>query len=476
MKKLKVIIASVLAVCCLPIVAGCDEEAPENNNSTPTANNGTPSAAESTSVAGLDEDDASKVAEIEVPGEKLENPTVKFLSEWDLNPSENQPISPSLELFQTKFGGRIEHVYTTFDERFSKLATMISADESPDMFSAGDMDIFPVGVISNNFQSLDQYIEFDSELWKPMKAVNDLFCANGKHYVGAIDVESDCVMFYNKQTIANNGLDDPVELLNNGKWDWDALWKMMTDFCNREEEKFATDGWWFEGGISLTTGLPYIGMGDGKIVHNLDTANIEKVQEYMLNMKRNDLPFPKSEYGWQPNPKNIADGKTLFYPVGVYALYPYNNYIQDFGKMEDVMFVPMPKCPSADNYYLPARVSGFALCKGAPNPKGVAAYLNCAMAMRDSEVAKEIGQKQAFEEYGWTQEHWDMLEKVNKMTAEHPVFEMYNAVAPQVADYVNNPMKEAYNAGKSWVETRDSIRSPLQKLLDDANAKLAAAN
>ena len=471
MKKIKTLIASLLVVSLVPMIAGCDEE----QASTPTSQSGAPSIPHentSSSVASMEGEDAEKVAEIEIPGEKLANPTVKFLSEWDLNPAEGQPVSVALELFQTKFGGRIEFVQTTFAERYTKLATLINGGDSPDMFSAGDMDVFPRGVVSMQFDALDPYIDFNSELWAPMKEVNDLFSINGKHYVGATDVESDCVMFYNKRTIAENGLDDPAELLAKVAWDWDALWKMMTDFCDRSQEKFATDGWWFEGGISLTTGLPYIGMKDGKIVHNLDTANIEKVQDYMLNMKKNDLPFPKGEYGWKVVPKNLADGKTLFYPVGTYALYPYNNYIQDFGNMEDVMFVPMPKCPGADNYYLPARVSGFSLCKGAPNPEGVAAYLNCAMATRDSEVAKEIGKKQAFEEYGWTQEQWDMFEKVNAMTAEHPVVEMYNAVSQLIADYVNNPMKEGYNSGASWVQTRDSIRNSIQLELDTVNGQL----
>ena len=470
MKKIKTLVASLLLACCLPMMVGCDEETPNSPASGGTVN--TQQGTTSTSVPSMNEDDASKVAEIELPGEKLENPTVKFLSEWDLNPAEGQPVSVALELFQTKYGGRIEFVQTTFNERFSKLAMMISVDESPDMFSAGDMDVFPKGVIGRQFEPLDPYIDFNSDLWKPMSSVNDLFSINGKHYVGATDVESDCVMFYNKRTITENGLDDPADLLAKGAWDWDALWTMMTQFCDRNQEKFATDGWWFEGAISLTTGTPYIGMKDGKIVHNLDTAAVEKVQEYMYNMKKNDLPYPKGEYGWKVNPKNIANGKTLFYPVGTYALYPYNNYIQDFGEMEDVMFVPMPKCPSADNYYLPARVSGFSLCKGAPNPKGVAAYLNCAMATRDSEVAKEIGKKQAFEEYGWTQEQWDMFEKVNAMTAEHPTVEMYNAVSDRIAEYVNNPMKEAYNSGASWVQTRDSIRNSIQMELDSINEKL----
>ena len=138
------------------------------------------------------------------------------------------------------------------------------------------------------------------------------------------------------------------------------------------------------------------------------------------------------------------------------------------------MFVPMPKCTYTDEHYLPAVVEGFAICKGASNPEGVGAYMNCAMANRDSEVAKEIGKRQAFDEYGWTQEQYDMYELVREMTNEHPVFELYNALNDSVAEMINNPIKEGYNSGASWTQTKETIRGAVQSYLDDVNTTLAA--
>lgn len=77
-------------------------------------------------------------------------------------------------------------------------------------------------------------------------------------------------------------------------------------------------------------------MDNGKIVHNLDTPQIEKSQSFMLSMNENSLPFPKAEYGWRIFPSNIADGNTLFYPIGTYALIPLSNVIQDLGDINDV--------------------------------------------------------------------------------------------------------------------------------------------
>ena len=56
------------------------------------------------------------------------------------------------------------------------------------------------------------------------------------------------------------------------------------------------------------------------------------------------------------------------------------------------------------------------------------------------------------------------------------MIEMYNAVSSNVADLVNNPMKEAYNSGASWTQTRETIRAAVQAELDTANKKLAEKN
>ncbi len=423
-----------------------------------------------TPAATLKEEDKEAIAEIDKDAEKLENPTVKFLSSWDINPADGKPKQVSLELFETTRGGKIEYIPCTWDERYSALGKLVASGDSPDMFSAGDLDCFPQGAINNMFIPMDDYVDFDSELWAPMKEINDLFVFNGKHYVGATSTDAGVVMIYNKRTIEENGLQDPVKLLEEGNWTWDTLYDMMIAFCDRSQEKYAIDGWWFEGAISLTTGVPYIGMKDGKVVQNLDDPLIEAVQQYMYDIKKQDLPYPKSEYGWQINPSNIAKGKTLFYPCGIWALYVAD--LSDFGEMEDIMFVPMPRCPQADEYYLPTSINGFTICSGATNPEGVGAYLDCVMQCRDNETAKKIEQEQIFEDYQWTQEMYDMLQKVKEMTEQHPMIEFYTAVNDNVNDLINNPIKETYNAGVPWSQTKETIKMAVQKELDTVNGKL----
>ncbi len=467
----KILSAAIAAVCVLSVGAcgggGSRPEAATAASTTPAETTTT------TPPATLKEEDKQAIEEIETDLEKLENPTVRLLANFDLNPAAGKPKGVALEMFETKCGGKIEPILCSWDDRYDKLSTMVLGDDSPDMFSAEDLDIFPGKVIEGKFQAMDKYVDFGSDLWAPMKHVNDMFSINGSHYVGATSTDVGVVVIYNKKTIEENGLTDPVELLEEGNWTWDTFYDMIAKFYSRPDEKFGIDGWEFENAFAVTSGVPYVDFKDGKLVSNLENPSIVAVQEYMLNLKRNDYPVPKSEYGWSVHPEKIASGKTLFYPQGAYVLFEPDN-LAVFGDIEDVMFVPMPKCTTADNYYLPSVIKGFSIPMGAKNPEGAAAYLNCVMTCRDNEKVKEIERNQIFDDYGWTQEMYDMLLEARELTDQHPVFEYYKAVNDDVYDCVLNPSKETYNAGTPWSQTVEEIKYELQSLLDTANGKLAS--
>ena len=419
----------------------------------------------------MKEDDKEAMAGIEVKdAKKLENPTVKWLSFWDINPVNGKTVPVHLEMFENVYGGKIEYIQTTFDDKYDKLGTMIASGDSPDMFPAADLDTFPKGAAAKMFEPLDDYIDFDSDLWKDMSVVNDRFVYNGGYYVGATGTDAGTVMIYNQKTIENNNIEDPQELLANGNWTWDTFNEMMNNFCDKDEKKYAIDGWWFVWAFSATTGVPIIEMKDGKAVHNLNNALIEKSQEFMKNMYTNNYPYPKWEYNWQINPSNISNGNTLFYPCGMWSLYEAD--LSDYGDTKDIRFVPMPRCPYADEYYLPTGLEAYSLCKGAQNPEGVAAFLNCGRITRNDDTAKEISKKQLFEDYKWSEEMYNCLETVQDLTEKHPVIDLYAGVSAQCKELLNNPVKDSFNNGASWTQTRESIIPAVQAELDTVNARL----
>lgn len=114
MKNITRFTAAALAICSVLAVTGCDEQQ-EMSSSAPNSSNTPAQATTSATTATMNKDDADKIAEIDIGAEKLENGVVKFLSSWDLNPAEGQPVAPALEMFQSQFGGRIEYVNTPWD-------------------------------------------------------------------------------------------------------------------------------------------------------------------------------------------------------------------------------------------------------------------------------------------------------------------------------------------------------------------------
>ena len=137
-------------------------------------------------TAELSEEDAAKVADVAdlLTGE-LENKTIKWFSFYDPfhATTSGNTKALSLELFEEKYDGVIEYVPTTWANRFNDLSTKIVGGEGVDFIAGGDLDSFPKGVTNGMFQSVDDLIDYDSELWSGVKDINDYFELNGKHYL-----------------------------------------------------------------------------------------------------------------------------------------------------------------------------------------------------------------------------------------------------------------------------------------------------
>lgn len=416
----------------------------------------------------------SQAEEISVKDFELENKQITFLSSWTRNPVKGKSKDPALELFESKYGGKVVDMVVGQDERFDKLATLVAAGTSPDFFSAGDMDAFPMGAIKNMFQAVDDYIDYSDEWWSDAKSLNDRFLYKDKHYVAAISPEVEVVMIYNKEVVEENGLDDPFELLKAGNWNWDTCKQMMNKFCNNSDDHYATDGWWVSMGFINSTGVPLIGMEDGKVVNNVKNALIGEAEEFLGNLNKEGMAYPVWEHDWVAAPANVGLGKTLFFPVGYWALTETESEygLVQYGKSGEIGFVPIPKCPSADVLYVPARINGYMLCSGAQNPEGFAALMYSEMAAASSEEGEQITKEQYFNDYGWTDDMWEMREVMYDLLNENPVFDFYRGVSQDTFDNLDNPSKDAYHNGTSWTQTRETIFGAIQSEVDKANGLL----
>ncbi len=449
-------LAAVLAV---PMI-GCGEE---EVDTTPKKDMSTATREELAEMAKSDE---------RLTGE-LENKTIKWLSDWDINSDGTGKTTPiELAVFQERYGGQVEFHQTTYSSRYDDLANAINSDEGIDFFYGGNWDAFPKGAVRGMFVPYDDYIDLDSELWKDVKDANDAMMWDGKHYMAAVEVTGDnCAIIYNRKTMDEYGLDDPAELFADGEWTWDAFEGMLKDYVDTSDERYGIDSWYFESGLSASTGVPYIGLEDGKLVNNLRNEAIEDYQNWMYGLWQSDyIALGVGDYGWESRDYYIGEGKLLFYPCGLWAVgCSKDQWVKKFG--EDMFFVPVPKYDKADEYYIPTNVNAYCFVKGGHNLEGVGKFLDCFRYAKVSEGAKAIADQQFIDDYEWTDEMIEMKNLMNEMALENPVFDFYNGISSDVSSVMDSSEHgvRATSRGTAWNESVNAIFDQIQNYVDEVN-------
>ena len=401
---------------------------------------------------------------------ELENKKIKWMATWDINPGptgKNVPIE--LALFQERYGGEIEYYAVTWENRYDKLAAAIQSGEGIDFFSASDSDAFPKGA-KGMFAPIDDSIDFDSPLWSDVKDVNDSIMWNGNHYVAVVFVTGDnCAVIYNRDTIEEAGLEDPAVLYEQGNWTWDTFEDMLIKFVDKDNKKFGIDGWWFEFGLMSTTGVPPVTIENQKLVNNLGAPAMERVQNYLYELYNKDcIAICTESFGSKDMPNYIGEGKTLFYPCGLYQFYcEPEQWQKKFG--ENAFFVPMPKDPEADEYYVPTGMDAFVMVKGGQNPEGVAKYLDCKRYTLLNDKVRSIADEQMVEDYGWSQDMIDMKDSMQSLAEENPVYDFSKGVSADCGEILDINLRNCARGICPWNETYDSIFSAVDQIIKEVN-------
>lgn len=456
MGKMKRALAVITALCAIIAASGCDDGSDSSVSTIP-----------------MNESEKSVIDDVinSHPDlgtiEELENKTVKWFCFWDINPGEGQKISPALELFHSAYDGEIKYIQTTWDKQYDDLASLIVAGDHPDFITACDMELFPRAAIREQIAPFDDYIDLNSELWSDTKEAMDGYTLNDEHYICISEVTGSEVCIYNKSVIDENGLDQPADLLAQGKWDWNTFRDMMSEFCSTDEGIYGMDSWYYERALSLTSGVPIISVEDGVIVNNLNDKNLERVQNFMYDLANIGVVLPKAEFGWGDFPARVGTGETLFYIAPTWAL----SNLENYGGSENAMFVPMPKDPESDKYYLAADMNAYAFVKDGPNPEGVAAYLKCLKVSAKTDEVRQLS-IDSLKEQGWTDEMIEMNDKVNEITLENPVFEYYSGMSSDLSGVIDSAIRESIKSSVQWATTRESIYQTVQLEVDEFNAAI----
>lgn len=399
--------------------------------------------------------------------------TITWLADYDLAPQNNDERPTALALFEDVYGAHVNYVQTSYDDKYSTLESMINGGEEVDMFPY-ERDAFPNGVMKELFEPLDPYFDImgvDDGLWDDMADVIDMFGYNGSHYVMPYAVTKPQVIIYSRKLMKSVKLDDPYELYLDGKWDWDAMMKMMKAFVSKAEDgkpRYGINGS-FGQAVIQSTGHTVVNYDDGVFSNNIGDPEIEKAEKFMQKIV--------SEKLYDPDWKEYFpdDESTLFYAASDRALGRSNAKNPD----ADLMIVPFPKAPDADKIYLSCDFSARMLVRGSQKCEAVATYIKCERIAAAHDEYKELAKQTALvvqKKSFVTEEQYDALQSCLDRSDMTPVFDFSYGMGGRMygdGDYnyetrgVMNKLSSAFLEGWSQADSWKKLREECSDVIDE---------
>lgn len=361
--KMKRTAAALLAASLALGVCSCNSDSGRGSTTTPAQSANASPAANGQSPADVIMEEA-QVVDID---ENQETGTIKILIYYDLVTASADLV----DLFETRYGGSIEQqICSSGTAYFEQLGTLVASDLSPDIVRY-EWASFPHGISRNMYTPVDSYIDLDSDLWSEMKPLADEFLYNGKHYYVPYKVSSNFALNYNRLSLQEYGLADPLEMYHNGEWNWSAFRDLITKWCDADANHVGYTGVG-AGSFVSTTGIKLIDVKDNQIINNLKNENVQRAMEFCENLCRQGL----TGNGYVDPGEAFLDGNLLF--LGMEPTWTYGAACESLYKKSieyDMAFVPFPKDDLADQYYLAYDSFGYMIPSGAKNVKGAVDWI-----------------------------------------------------------------------------------------------------
>ncbi|MBR6103142.1 MAG: extracellular solute-binding protein [Ruminococcus sp.] len=379
-----------------------------------------------------------------LPERQLENTSVKRFAEADLSPLPDGSPGAAAALFAEKYGGSIEWVKASREDRFDALAAYALSGDSPDIFPTDGMDAFPIGASKQLFMPLNTELSSEEE-------AHPYFSFNGNLYAAVTDSLPAYFLAYSPNTAEQASLPDPLELYEAGNWNRDSFEAMCTAFTGGT----ALGGKDIAKALSMAGGSALLTMENGKVVSNVNDDSLVKTQEWIYSLGEKI----SVRYGTELS----EDGSLLFEVVSL------RDILSEGGKALPVNagIVPLPS--AGGGQYMPAYLHGYYILAGSQNPEGAVSFIDCELAARDVSLAElELRLRSEVTD---TSER--MFEECVRLARECPVFSCAEGMPlPEfgaMADKAASAVLPESGSAVPWQETASGIRTQLDYAVRTAN-------
>ncbi len=326
------------------------------------------------------------------------------------NPINAGDIKPAYTYFKETYNATMEVKIVPDGEIMEKLASLIQGGDSPDLVDQR-ANSFPYYIGQNSYMPLDDYIDMDAPHWAEVKDYIDRYAVNGKHYYYPWNYYvGSRFLIYNRGKFQSFGIKDPKELYDNNEWTWDTFAECIDQFVTKSIADVPNVVGMYGSVADAfidSTGTPLVSFKDNKLVSNLNNANVDRAQSFLENLKKQG--FLRHEYGEGYN--NVAEGPII---QGYAAFQAMGDWkITDYSKKQakdptlDIFFVPFPRDPNADKYYMNLNTFAYLVPNGAKDVDAACTFINCVrLSKTDPELMKKVDES-ILKEKKYTEEQYD---------------------------------------------------------------------
>jgi ABC-type glycerol-3-phosphate transport system substrate-binding protein len=378
--------------------------------------------------------------------DKLDNPNISIVYWYNpdqysydtkKNPDVYDPILEAIPDFEAKYGGKVNVIYSAWDQMLESVIALQNAGDAPDLFEVYDRNMYNV-IFSNIAAPMDSYVtDKDYSYWDVDRS---LFSWKGETYAIPIKPYTYYMMF-NRDLFALEGLTPPDELFREGKWTFSEFEKAIKALTKTTDGEVTQYGYGsYDDTITyfmMVNGAPLIDINTetGSVSSNLSKPNVQNTINYLTRWSENII-YGYDMFGWWDNGKlGLIRGKE--FPVD----HPF-----------EVGVVPYPTGPDAEGKNLVVYPQAFALAQGAKNPEGAVAFMRM---VNDKQL--EVGNQKEANRIG--QENYDMIyaEDVKLKYAYDKNFNDIDEIIASIINYMNDDVPASTIAANMEPQINASI-------------------
>lgn len=391
----KRILALILSMLFIFSIAGCGKADTSSDSSESAPLSTEQNASSDESSASQDNSSTDKTPSVnqtsnpskdssssdKIDMESLRGKTVHLLMWRPLRDSESDKIKN----FKEETGITVKITETTWTSYTSKIASMVSSGDSPDIAVIPDeqnsQGCFPLGA-ATIFQpvKVTKLDLTDDSFWN-IAAMNN-YKLKGQHYVLVAYnnfFSNAAVLFYNEDVFKEAGITTPRELWKSGKWNWDTLKSTAAALTAKGHSAFAN---MHDNLYMSSQGINWVSYDGNKFKSEIVSEKMIKAWTFNAEMVEAGYQLPESQRS-QIKSKFIAGEVAMLTSNTWFMLKTEGLLAAKFS----VDAVPAPSPAGQDMLISPA-YNLFGIPKGAKQPVAAGVFLKHFLAAESAEDVK----------------------------------------------------------------------------------------